>query len=281
MKSACGNQSKNKREQPIDKEASTLIAGELNLEQMLAAVVFTGSRIAGLMVFSPFLGNSAIPAPVKAVLTLVVTAIVYPLHAPHQLLFDPWHWGAVAISELLIGLALGLAVSFMMEAPALAGQILGVQMGYSLASLFNPDTQSDTPVLGTLHSLTALLIFFQLDVHHWLLRAVVSSFAYLPAGATLANLASVTTLLSAAGGIFLAAIQIAAPALVATLVTDVVLGFLGKSSPQLPVLFVGLAVKNLLGFTAMIAVITGWPHMFSVRFSQSIALGERLLHMAH
>lgn len=233
------------------------------------------------MVFSPFLGNGAIPVPVKAALTLVVTAIVYPLRTPHQLAFDPWQWTAVAVSELMIGLTLGLAANFMMEAPTLAGQILGVQMGYSLASLFNPDTQADTPVLGTLHSLAALLIFLQLDIHHWLLRAVVASFSYLPAGASVTNLVSVSTLLHAASGIFLASIQIAAPALVATLVTDVVLGFLGKASPQLPVLFVGLAVKNLLGLTVMIAVIAYWPHTFSERFSQSIGLGERLLHMAH
>lgn len=73
--------------------------------------------------------------------------------------------------------------------------------------------------------------------------------------------------------------QIAAPGLVATLVADVALGFLGKASPQLPVLFVGLAVKNLLGLAVLIAVVAYWPHTFSERFAASIALGERLLHV--
>ena len=82
----------------------------------------------------------------------------------------------------MIGLVLGLAANFMMEAPMMAGQILGVQMGYSLATLFDPQTKADTPVLAEFHRLAALLIFLQLDVHHWLLRAVVSSFAYLPGG---------------------------------------------------------------------------------------------------
>jgi flagellar biosynthesis protein FliR len=257
------------------------INGGLHLDQMLAAAVFVGARISGLMVFAPFLGNSAVPAPLKATLTILLTALIYPLHAPLQLAFNLWSWGRVALSEVVLGLVLGLAANFMMEAPILAGQILGVQMGYSLATLFDPQTQADTPVLGTLHNLTALLIFLQLDVHHWLLRAVVRSFAYMPAGSAFASLAGVTALLHGAGGIFLAAVQIAAPALAATLVTDVALGFLGKASPQLPVLFVGLAVKNLLGLTVMIMAIGYWPGVFSERFNQSIVLGERLLHLAH
>ena len=163
----------------------------------------------------------------------------------------------------------------------LAGHILGVQMGYSLATLFDPQTQADTPVLGEFHRLGALLIFLQLDVHHWLLRAIVRSFSYLPAQAALSGRGVVEGLLHAAGGIFLAGVQIAAPALVATLIADLALGFLGKASPQLPVLFLGLSVKNLLGLSVLIGVVAYWPHSFSQRFADSIALGERLLDAAH
>lgn len=251
----------------------------LHLEQLLAAALFIGARVSGLMVFCPFLGSTAIPLPLKASLTVLVTALLYPLRGPLQLDLNSWQWVGVGLSEVVIGLLLGLTANFMMEAPMMAGQILGVQMGYSLASLFDPLTNADTPVLSEFHRLAALLIFLQLDVHHWLLRAVVSSFAYLPAGAPPASFAAASGLLHAAGGIFLAGVQIAAPGLVATLVADVGLGFLGKASPQLPVLFIGLAVKNLLGMAMLIAVVAYWPHAFSERFAQSIALGERLLHL--
>jgi flagellar biosynthesis protein FliR len=252
----------------------------LHLDQLLAAAVFVGARVSGLMVFCPFLGSSAIPLPLKAALTLLVTALLYPLRGPLQLGLEPWQWVGVALSEVVIGLVLGLAANFMMEAPMMAGQILGVQMGYSLATLFDPTTQADTPVLAEFHRLAALLIFLQLDVHHWLLRAVSSSFAYLPAGAAPASFAAVSGLLHAAGAIFLAGVQIAAPGLAATLVADVALGFLGKASPQLPVLFIGLAVKNLLGLAVLIGVVAYWPHGFSTRFAESIAMGERLLHVS-
>ncbi len=54
----------------------------LHLEQLLAAAVFIGARVSGLMVFCPFLGSSAIPAPLKAAVTLLITAVLYPLHGP-------------------------------------------------------------------------------------------------------------------------------------------------------------------------------------------------------
>jgi flagellar biosynthetic protein FliR len=252
----------------------------LPIDWLLAAAVFTGARIAGLMVFCPVLGSDAIPAPVKAALTLLLTILLHPLHGPVALAVTPWQWVQVGLSEVVIGLLLGLVADFLLESALLAGQVLGVQMGYSLANVFDPQTQADTPVLGEFHQLAVLLIFLQLDLHHWLLRSLVRSFAYLPAGSAGATLAAATGLLHAAGGIFLAGVQIAAPSLAVTLVADVALGLLGKASPQLPVLFIGLAVKNLLGLTVLIAAVAYWPRVFSQHFAEAIALGERLLHLA-
>lgn len=252
----------------------------LSLDQLIAAAVFIGARVAGLLVFCPFLGSNAIPARLKAVLVVLITALLYPLRGPVQLDLSSWQWTGVVLGEVVIGLLLGLTANFLMEAVMLAGQVLAVQMGYSLAGLFDPQTQADTPVLSELHRLGALLIFLQLDVHHWILRALVRSFAYLPAGAMLPGSGAVSGLLHAAGGIFLAGVQIAAPGLLATMLADVALGFLGKASPQLPVLFIGLAVKNLAGLAVLIAVIAYWPHSFSQRLAEAVALGERLLHLA-
>jgi flagellar biosynthesis protein FliR len=253
----------------------------LDLEQLLAAAVFIGARISGLMVFCPFLASAAIPTQVKAALTVTITVLVYTLHGPLQFSVPAWQWVGVGLSELVIGLMLGLAANFLLEGALMAGQVLGLQMGYSLASLFDPNTQAETPVLATLHQLAALLIFLSLDVHHWLLRAVVRSFAYLPPGAVFTTLAATKGLMHAAGGIFLAGLQIAAPALAATLIADVALGFLGKASPQMPVLFIGISVKNLLGLAITIATIAYWPQSFGERFAKSVAMGEQILHLSH
>jgi len=252
----------------------------LHFEELLAAAVFTGARVSGLMVFCPFLGSDAVPVPVKAALTLLLTILLHPLRGPAALVLGSWQWAQMALGEVVIGLLLGLVANFLFESALLAGQVLGVQIGYALANVFDPQTQADTPVLSQFHQMAALLIFLQLDVHHWLLRSVVRSFAYLPPVSAPATLAVASGLLHAAGGIFLAGLQIAAPSLVATLIADIALGFLGKASPQLPVLFIGLAVKNLVGLAVLIGAMAYWPRLFNQQFARGIQLGEQLLHLA-
>jgi flagellar biosynthetic protein FliR len=232
------------------------------------------------MVFCPFLGSNAVPNPAKAGLALLITFLLHPLHGPQPLELSSWQWAQVALNEAMLGLVLGLVANFLFEAALLAGQILGVQIGYSLANVFDPQSQADTPALSEFNQLAVLLIFLQLDVHHWLLRALARSFAYLPAGKALGTIFLGAGLLHAAGGIFLAGLQIAAPSLVATLIADVALGFLGKASPQLPVLFIGIAIKNLLGLSVLLMAMAYWPRLFNQQFARGIRLAEELLHLA-
>jgi flagellar biosynthesis protein FliR len=252
----------------------------LHLDQVIAALVFVGTRIGSLMMFPPFLGGNAIPLPVKAGLTLALTALLFPVVGIVGIKASPSAWVRVMASEMVIGLLLGLALQFVFEAVQFAGQVVGVQTGFSLITLLDPQTQADTPVLSIFQQLVALLIFFQLNVHHWLLRGLAASFSYLPPGSPLATGASTGGLVQAVGGIWLVGMEIAAPVVVATLVTDVALGFLGKASPQLPVVFVGLSVKNLLGLAVLAGSLVFWPRTLERHFTSAIGLGEHLLHLA-
>jgi flagellar biosynthetic protein FliR len=82
-------------------------------------------------------------------------------------------------------------------------------------------------------------------------------------------------------GLWVAAAQIAAPVLVATVFTDVALGFLGKASPQLPVLLVGLSFKSMLGIILLCGAVSFWPRFFDTRFQQAMEMSERILKLAH
>jgi flagellar biosynthetic protein FliR len=254
--------------------------GAFDWREVLAAVTFAGVRVSGLMVFAPFFNGTAIPMRVKAGLTVALTVLLYPIYGPRHLSADAAGWIQIMLSEAVIGLLFGLAVQFIFDAAQLSGQILGVQMGFSLVSVFDPQTQADSPVLSIFHQLIVLLLFLQIDVHHWLLRGMAASFSYLPPGQAVMTMGATSELLRAAGGIWLAGVQIAAPALLATVLADIALGFLGKATPQLPVLLLGLSVKSLLGMVVLVAAVVGWPRFFDRHFTDAILLGERLLHLA-
>ncbi len=253
----------------------------LQFEDAVAAVAFIGARVSGLMVFAPILGSTAIAPRIKAGLVVLLTALLYPVCRPRGMQLTPAGLAKVMAGELLIGALMGLAVYFVFEAAQFAGQVIGMQVGYSLVNILDPNTQVETPVISVFMQTVVTLIFLQLNVHHWLLHAVARSFTYLPPGSATAGEPLVHELLHAAGGIWVAGVQIAAPALIATMLADIVLGFLGKASPQLPVLFLGLSLKSLVGLSILALSLKYWPAMFDRFFTNSIHSAESLLQLAH
>ncbi len=252
----------------------------LTLESILAAAVFIGLRLSGLLLFAPGLSNSAVPARTKIAFVVVCIALLWPVVPLPQIQLSLPGIAAIVLNELLIGVIVGLLLSFIFDAAQFAGQILGMQMGFSLATMIDPQSQADSAVLSVFYQTIVLLIFFALDVHHWVLRALVSSFYYLPAGRSVLTLDRVATLVHTASAIWVLGLQIAAPALIATVIADFVLAFIGKASPQLPVLFVGLSVKSVLGMLVSIAMMAAWPRFFSLQFANAIRWIEQSLHLA-
>jgi len=238
------------------------------------------SRLSGIVMFTPFLGDVIVPAGIKAALVVTLTALLYPVLSSHMLAASPERWPFILGCELLVGIALGLAANLVFEAAQMAGQVLSVQMGYSLVTILDPQTQVESTVLSVFHQNFLLLIFLALNAHHWVLRAVARSFDYLPPGSAHLNGAFVTGLLAAAGSVLKIGVQIAAPILGATMVADLFLGLLSKASPQLPLLMLGPAIKGLFGVMLLSAVMRYWPELFSRLFSHSMMLIDQLLHLA-
>src|ERR1051326_1526383 len=251
----------------------------LHLETFVSALLFIGLRVSGLMLFAPFLGNAGTTIPLRIGLTVAITALLYPVCQPAWPSSVEQNWLAIVGGEFLLGALLGLAAQLVLEAAQMAVQIIGIQAGYSLVTLFDPQTQADTTVMSTFSQLVATLIFLRLDVQHWLLRGLAASFHYVPPGTQLSHAQAGTQLLQAAGGIWLAGLQIAAPILVATMIVDITLGFLAKASPQMPVLFVGLPLKTVLSLLMLGGTLALWPGFFEQRFASGISLGERCMHL--
>ncbi len=261
-------------------QTPTMMPFAMPIERTLAAWMIAGSRVSGLLMVAPFLGSAAVPARVKVGLAFLLTMFMAPL-VPTSPSLPAAELVVVLLGEFAIGFLLGFTLQLIFEAGQLAGQVCGVQMGYSLASVINPDSQADSAVLSTFYELMVLLLFIQLGVPHWLLRGLARSFAYLPPGHLSLTWPAVHALLEFAAGMFVAGLQIAAPVLVASLFADVALGFIGKASPQLPVLFVGISIKNLLGLALMCGAVAYWPRFFDARFGRALDASEKILRLAH
>lgn len=239
--------------------------------QYVVPALLIATRLSGVMLMAPFFGADAVPARVKAALVIAFTAVLLPvssggLQAGSRSLLP---WLGDGLSELVIGLLLGLAMQLVFEAAQLAGEVAGFQIGLGLESAIDPTSNADSTVLATLHQLVVLYLFLQMGVHRWILHALAASFATLPLGASLAALTA-RQLLGFAGNVWIWGLQLVLPVLIATLLIDVTLGFFAKAAPQLPVIFVGIPVKALCGYAVLFAAIRFWPGMFAQHFEQAL-----------
>jgi len=114
---------------------------QIPFADVIQALLAIGVRLSGLMLFAPFLGSGVIPARIKAVLVLGLTFLLYPMVLRTWPPLPLGEWPLLVFRELLVGAALGIATSVVFEAVQMAGQVLSVQMGYSLVNILDPNTR--------------------------------------------------------------------------------------------------------------------------------------------
>jgi flagellar biosynthetic protein FliR len=253
----------------------------IDLQPILFHALAIGLRVAGVMSFAPFLGSVSTPVTIRAVFTLALTVLLFPVCPVPYVLLTPAGWTRMALGEVVLGLAIGLCVQFVLEAAELAGQIGGFQFSFSLVNVIDPNTNVETPVLSVFHQLVLQLLFLQMNVHYWILRGLAKSFEYVPPGSVLITPLAVKELFHDAGGMWLAGVQLATPVLLATVLIDVTVGFLTKAAPQMPALFLSIPLKSAVGYVVLATALGLWPVFFERLFAEALGWSERLLRLAH
>ena len=178
---------------------------------------------------------------------------------------------------MAVGLVYGLSLALLNEMLLFAGQIAGVQFSFSLVNLLDPSTHIETPLLGDLFQLMGTLVILAAGLDRILLASLVRSFHAVPLGtyglAPVAGLAIVR----AAGGIFLAGVELAAPVLAGTMLVEIAVALMGRLSPQLPVMSLTVPLKTLTGFAILAGSLALWPRFIEARFSGLLDMAERLI----
>jgi len=223
----------------------------------LAALVLVLARVAGLMVIAPVLGARMVPVRVRAAVTFVlaVAMLASVAHAgPGPEILDSTVALSLAlVTETLIGLLLGLVAQLVFGAVQMAGELAGVQMGFGLAGLIDPQSHDRAVALAQWQSAFAILLFLSIDGHHLLIQAVAQSFQRVPAGAVGLGMPALGMVLGFAGEVFVLALKVAAPVLGLVLLVNGCLGALAKLIPQLNVMVVGFPISVAAGLFVLAA----------------------------
>lgn len=242
----------------------------------LGAMTLALVRVSGMVAFAPFFSSTALPMRAKAVFAGLVAWVVAPLVATMPSAAASISFSAI-IGELAVGLVYGLSLALLSEMMIFAGQIAGLQFSFSLVNLLDPGSAIQTPLLGELFQLMGTLVVIAAGLDRILLASVLRSFRAAPLGSYVFAPPTAAAIVQSAGGIFLAALELAAPVLAATMLVEIAVALAGKLSPQLPVMSLTVPLKTLTGFAILAGSLALWPRFIEARFASLLDMAERLI----
>ncbi len=211
------------------------------------------ARLTAFMAAAPFFAIRNVPALVKVGLAALLTMLVGPvLPAPDEPIpGELLAYMLVVMGEVLVGLALGFLATLIFSAIRLAGELVDLQIGFAMTNLFDPQSGGLISALGQFMYTMGILLFLLMDGHHSLLAAIVRSFTVVPLGGAMAVDGVAAHAVKVFGAMFVLGLKIAAPILAVLVISDLALGMVARTVPQLNVFILGFPLKAALGMIAL------------------------------
>jgi flagellar biosynthetic protein FliR len=231
----------------------------------LVAFGLVSVRLLAFLLTAPLFSHAAIPMRVRAAFALLLAASLAPGVAPPPEL-QPAALALAALAEVLVGACLGLGAGLLFAAVGLMAEVASVQGGLAAAAALDPTSGATSVALGALAEIAALLVFLAVDGHHDLLRAFARSLELLPPGSdALPALARAPEL---GASLFANGLRLSAPYTGALLLSNVLVGVLGRTIPQLNLMSVQLP--------AQVAIVIGLFALGAAPFCDAVASGSAL-----
>lgn len=210
-------------------------------------------RVSGLFFVMPIFGNRFVPAAVRVWLVLLTALALLPVVPlpPEGIPLTLLGYAGAFASELAFGLAMGFLVALVFAVAEVAGQLLDVEMGFSLVNVIDPVYGQPMPVMGTFLHVMAMLLFLLVDGHHLVLASLLESFQRLAPGLGGLTDGRLRLGFDEAAWMFTTAVKLAAPVLGVLFLSSVIMGLVARATPQLNIFIVGVPLKLALGLVGL------------------------------
>ncbi|MFA9439266.1 flagellar biosynthetic protein FliR [Uliginosibacterium sp. sgz301328] len=223
------------------------------LSALLVTWLYPLARVLGLMSVAPLFGNQAVPRRIRLAAGLAVTfALVGALPAAPEI--DPGSYIGIAAfaMQILIGVGMGMVMRVVFAATDVAGEIIGMEMGLSFATFFDPQSQGQTSVIAEFIGLLTALVFLSFNGHLLLIDVLARSFEWLPVDSRPLAARGWMALVSTGMTMFAAGVLLSLPIVAALLITNIALGVLTRAAPQLNIFSLGFPITCTIGFLLLL-----------------------------
>lgn len=220
-------------------------------EFLIFVMVFV--RVTALIVVAPMIGHMAVPVQVKVAIGMFAAFVMYPL-ASHQaaaLHAELMPLVLAVLKEAAVGLLIGFVAGLLFAGVRFAGELIAIDAGLSLAALFDPESNAHASIISESLYLLMLMVFVMVDGHHFLLEALQLSYLRVPMGSFALNGELADHLLNMGGMVFVVAVKLAAPVMVAMFLINVALSILARVLPQMNLFAVVFPLKVGVGLLVL------------------------------
>lgn len=217
---------------------------------VILSFLLTMTRISIVMFMLPIFNTNNIPVLVKGAITLVFTFAVWPhLNLSGSIVpLHPFDLFLMILGEVFIGLVLGMAINFLFMGIQSGGELLGFQMGFTMINFADPLTGNNTGITAFFLWMVSILTFLVLNGHLYMIKGFAASFSILPPGSLYIGENILREVLNLSAEVFVIALKIAAPVMIAIFMVEASLGLVARTSPQIHIMEFGFPIKIGVGF---------------------------------
>jgi flagellar biosynthetic protein FliR len=243
------------------------------------SVVWSLFRIGGFFVTAPFWGHRVIPGKIKIAVVLALGLVVGPTIAAHGVAMPAslWNVAAWGAKELLIGGLIGFCFATLFWGVRMAGDLVSLQMGFAIVNAIDPNSATQVSLIGEFKYVIAILILLAIDGHHLMIGALVDTYRVIPVGAGVFGTDLYEKLVRLTAMVFITAVKIGAPIMITLLLTDVALGIVARTVPQMNIFIVGFPLKIGIGLLMLGAGLPLVMQVFGRTFSEIQASTQQII----
>lgn len=229
---------------------------EINILEILSlkyqALILVFLRTTGLFLISPIFSRTTIPNTLKIGFTFILSITLINVIDIPETIMETQSFLILAIVEVAIGLLIGLVSFLYFNIFFLAGHIIDFNIGFSMVNVFDPQSNTQVPIMGSFYNLLATTIFLTLNGDHILIEGLLNSYEAITIGSSPFHPELLTQYTDIMGKIFIWAFKISAPIMISIFLADTFLGILAKTMPQMNVFIVGMPLKVLVGLAIIV-----------------------------
>ncbi len=218
-------------------------------------LIFT--RITSFIVLTPGFSYKGFPNIAKVFISFSLTMIVYLMTPDIEVTGAYLLFIILIIKEVLFGLTLGFVSKLFFSASEIAGQFIDFKVGFSMGNIYDPSTGTHVSNYGKVYYWLSITAFFLLNLHHRLIESIIRSFNYVPINHVNIQNLGVEGIVKLFALVFELGFNLAAPLIIVVLLTDIIMGTISRTIPQINVLMLGMPMKILVSILIFLVISSG------------------------